>query len=98
MHGLNLLSQKLSGFSTPQKPSGSHRKCPGGRVGTCATGRDQQAVACAQCESGSYEAFGGTCRECDGWQSTTLLILAPFAIIAGLFLLSWAANKDAPVA
>jgi len=68
--------------------------CPGGRVGTCATQRDSETIACAECVSGAYEDTSGNCEGCEGWQSITMLVLSPFVVAAGLIALAWASNKE----
>jgi len=54
--------------------------CTGGKPGACASGRDEEAIACGQCMDGLMPLDDGTCVEC---KSSDYLV--PFvAVIGGL--------------
>lgn len=67
--GSNNLLLEMGYFSTPEAPGEVFRcfeqagRCPGGRPGTCAPGRDNQSIACAACLPGLHTT-GDTCEVC----------------------------------
>ncbi|CAE7252522.1 unnamed protein product [Symbiodinium microadriaticum] len=71
-------------FAFPEHPGnvfrcfGLEQRCQGGPPGSCAAGRSNQSLACAQCLPGFQAQADGQCRECAA---------ADFAIVFGLCLL-----------
>ncbi|CAE7741314.1 unnamed protein product [Symbiodinium sp. CCMP2592] len=71
-------------FAFPEDPGnvfrcfGNSQRCPGGFPGSCAAGRDNRSLACAQCLPGFQPQEDGQCRECAA---------TDFAIVVGLCLL-----------
>ncbi|CAE7296102.1 unnamed protein product [Symbiodinium sp. CCMP2592] len=71
-------------FAFPEDPGnvfrcfGNSQRCSGGLPGSCAAGRDNRSLACAQCLPGFQPQEDGHCREC---------AVADFAIVVGLCLL-----------
>ena len=78
------LALKPGFFAFPEDPGnvfrcfGNSQRCPGGLPGSCAAGRDNRSLACAQCLPGFQPQEDGQCRECAA---------TDFAIVVGLFLL-----------
>jgi len=48
--------------------------CPGGGAGSCASGRDNTAIACGLCQSNYFRNSAGVCEKCDGYESVVLVI------------------------
>ncbi|CAE7740549.1 unnamed protein product, partial [Symbiodinium sp. KB8] len=71
-------------FAFPEDPGnvfrcfGNSQRCPGGLPGSCAAGRDNSSLTCAQCLPGFQPQEDGQCRECAA---------TDFAIVVGLCLL-----------
>ena len=59
------------------------RRCPGGVPGACAEGRNNESIACGECEPFTRMTYDGPCKKCEG-PDTSLLI---GAIVVALFLL-----------
>ncbi|CAE7541329.1 unnamed protein product, partial [Symbiodinium necroappetens] len=78
------LALKPGFFAFPEDPGnvfrcfGNSQRCPGGLPGSCAAGRDNRSLACAQCLPGFQPQEDGQCRECAA---------TDFAIVVGLFFL-----------
>ena len=69
--GMNRLSLKRGYFSKSHAPNDvfhclNEDYCPGGPAGTCAAGRDNQSIACNDCQDGLRDSGNGTCEECGG--------------------------------
>lgn len=56
------------------------RRCPGGALNVCASGR--KGIACAECETGRVDASDGTCKLCQPWDSIVpVLTLIVFIMV-----------------
>ena len=69
--GMNRLSLKRGYFSKSHAPNDvfhclNEDYCPGGPAGACAAGRDNQSIACNDCQDGLRDSGNGTCEACGG--------------------------------
>ncbi|CAE7379150.1 unnamed protein product, partial [Symbiodinium natans] len=63
------------------KCHGDASRCPGGRPGTCAFGRDPSSVTCGACLSG-LRPSGATCSACSGGDYA-IFVLVGFLVLGG---------------
>jgi len=59
--------------------------CSGGLPGTCAPGRDETKVACAECTDGWVANSDGSCSACNGFDYTVPVISVLGLVAVGIF-------------
>jgi len=99
-HGMSEIEIEL-GYSWDGELStfrcyGELKRCPGGKPGVCAEGRDPTSIACTQCLKGKKPGKDGVCVECDGSDQGPFVIFClavPCIIIALYFGMERVASK-----
>ena len=74
-------------FAFPENPGhvyrcfGNGRRCPGGLPGSCAPGRRNSSLTCAECFPGLHDNYDGACVTCNSLDGVILAVLACLLVL-----------------